>query len=129
MLFLTLLVSFAYANAETQLYRATSLAINAYNYNTYQWTGWTDWEKCNINIIFDTDEEMVVIYSNKKQVYRIFAEATAPYDASGKQIAFKVVDQDNDRGTLRLRVENNGNSQIYIDFADIRWVYNVYRVQ
>ena len=33
-----------------------------------------------------------------------------------------------DYGYIRLRIERNGNSQIYIDFADVMWVYNVVRV-
>jgi hypothetical protein len=55
---------------------------------------------------------------------------TDPYydDGGGVQIKFSVIDQDGDRGTVRLRIQNDGNSQLYVDFADIMWVYNVYRI-
>lgn len=36
-----------------------------------------------------------------------------------------MIDQDGDRGTLRFRKQNNGVNQIYIDFKNVQWVYNV----
>jgi len=49
-------------------------------------------------------------------------------ESQGKQTKFYVIDQDGDLGYVRLRIEKNGNSQVYIDFNDVMWVYNVRRV-
>lgn len=86
---------------------------------------WSPWEDVNIRIKIDIDNDRVIIYSNKLQIYDIISEIEAPSDSIGKQLAFKFIDQDDDIGTLRFRVQNNGVKQIYIDFNDISWVYNV----
>ncbi len=92
------------------------------------WTNWSDWEPSNIKVKFDLSKDQVFIYSSSIQIYTIIHEEESPYDDSGTQIKFRVVDQDDDYGHLRLRQENNGNSQIYIDFSNIKWVYNVRRL-
>lgn len=104
-----------------QGYKATGFAYKLQGYE------WSDWSKCSINIEIDLSKDIVVIYSKDTQIYKVLDSLPAPYDDSGQQVAFKVIDQDYDIGKLRLRIENNGNSQIYIDFNDISWVYNVIR--
>ena len=49
-------------------------------------------------------------------------------DSDGDVTAtFYFYDQDNDRGTMRLVIRANGQSQLYIDFANVMWAYDVYR--
>lgn len=119
--------TFSIANAQIQWYKTSEVAIKYKKANGY-WTSWSDWERCICDVKFDLDRDIIVIYSNETQVYKVLYTMTPPRDSSGTQVQFKVIDQDGDYGTLRLRVENNGNSQIYIDFADVMWVYNVRRV-
>jgi hypothetical protein len=105
-----------------QWYKTSSLAIKVVN------KPWTAWEKCVVNIKFDLNKDKIVIYSNDPQIYTILEEVEPPYDSGGRQIKFRVIDQDRDYGYIRLRIENNGNSQIYVDFSDVTWVYNVRRI-
>lgn len=121
------LFCFGVVQAQTQWYRTTEFAYR-YVDNGY-WTDWSDWESSSLNIKFDLSNDMVFIYSTETQIYKILEEMTPPYDDSGRQVKFKVIDQDYDVGAIRLRIENNGNSQIYIDFANISWVYNVVRTR
>ncbi len=115
--------------AETQWYNSKSYAYRYENDYGY-WTDWTDWLSCDINIKIDTNEDVVVIYSNKTQIYVVYETGDSWTDSSGgQQVSFKVIDQDYDKGTMRLRIESNGNSQIYIDFANVSWVYNVRRIR
>ena len=88
---------------------------------------WSDWISTRINIVFDFTNDKIIIYSTDIQIYKVLEELDPPYDATGRQIAFQVIDQDFTYGIIRLRIENNGNSQIYIDFKDISIVYNVKR--
>ena len=103
-------------------FRTTSLAIKVQGHD------WSDWKTAKMNVKFDFDNDKITIFSNEIQIYKILKEVEPPYDPHGKQVAFSVIDQDLDYGQIRLRVENNGNSQIYVDFSDISWVYNVYRI-
>lgn len=115
------------ASAETQWYKANSYAykqINSYGY----WTNWTNWISCDINIKFDLSSDIIVIYSNRTQVYKVTSyNGQYPDNNGGVQAHYRVYDQDGDYGTLRLRIESNGNSQIYVEFANVMWVYNVIR--
>lgn len=97
-------------------------------YRETDWSSWSPWQTCNIDVKFDYDTDQIIIYSRVTQVYQVYTydgEKT-DYDG-GEQVQFGVIDQDNDRGKIRLRVERNGNSQIYVDFLNVHWVYNVRR--
>ena len=104
-------------------FKATLVAIKEVGY------GWSDWQRCDILITFNLKTDKVVIYSRSIQIYKVITQGQNFIDESrGEQVKYKVIDQDNDLGSMRLRVETNGNSQIYIDFADVSWVYNVIRL-
>lgn len=115
-----------------------SLSINAqtYYYKTFQfaykytYSNWSNWESSDMLVTIDYSNDLVKIYSPNTQTYKITQYVRNYTDTSGgQQVEFKFIDQDYDRGTMRLRIERNGNSQIYIEFADIMWVYNVRRVR
>ena len=128
-LFLTLLFGATVnkISAQTVYYRTTQFAIK-YKTN-YGWTNWTNWEKSSMKLKFDLDDDLIIIYSSKIQIYKILSdEGSYVDDSGGKQQKYFVIDQDDDYGYVRLRVEKNGNSQIYIDFNDVMWVYNVVRI-
>ena len=86
---------------------------------------WSDWQPVNIPVVVDYEQDIIIIYSAKTQKYLIIEETAAAPDNNGKQVAFKVIDQDGDVGRFRFRVQNNGTKQIYVDFNDISWCYNV----
>lgn len=78
----------------------------------------------------DYTNDIVEIFSPKKQVYKITQHVNNYFDSSnGRQAEFRFIDQDGDAGTMRLRVDSNNNSQIYIDFANLMWVYNLVKIR
>lgn len=117
-------------NYTTQWYKTTAFASQTYNYYVQTWNNWTSWQESNMNIKFDLSNDIIVIYSPQVQVYSVFNVGTTYTDTGGgQQIKFNARDGDGDRADIRLRIEKNGNSQIYVDYADVRWVYNVIRTQ
>lgn len=111
--------------AQTYNYRAFEFSIKYLNDNG-TWTNWSDWKKVNIRVKIDFDTDLIVVHSQRTQVYQVISGGESYTDSSGgQQVKFKVIDQDDDYGTVRLRIEKNGNSQLYIDFSDVMWVYNV----
>ena len=82
-----------------------------------------------MKVKFDLNRDQIVIFSPDIQIYNVLNVEEPPYDPSGQQIKYRVIDQDDDFGHIRLRIENNGNSQLYVDFANVKWVYNVVRIQ
>ena len=117
-------------NYTTQWYKTTAFASQTYNYYAQTWNNWTPWQDSNMNIKFDLANDVIVVYSPQIQVYTVFSVGSAYTDKSGgQQVKFLARDGDGDRVDIRLRIEKNGNSQIYVDYADMRWVYNVIRTQ
>lgn len=111
-------------NAQTYYYRTFQFA-----YKQTNWSNWTDWQNSDMLVTINFNSDVVTIYSPTTQVYRITQYVRNYTDNSGgKQAEFRFIDQDNDRGTMRLRIERNGNSQMYIEFADVIWVYNLRRI-
>lgn len=116
-------------SADTYIYKTTGFAYKQLN-DYGVWTNWTPWQNSDMVMTIDFDNSIVKIYSPQPQVYIITKYVREYTDSDGgKQIEMKFVDQDEDYGTMRLRIEQNGNSQIYIDFANIMWVYNVKRIK
>ena len=115
------------SNAQTLYFKTTEFAIR-YKTN-YGWGNWSDWQPSDMKVKMDLDDDLIIIYSEKIQIYQVLRdEGNYTDDSGGKQQKFYIIDQDDDHGYLRLRIERNGNSQIYIDFNDVMWVYNVKRV-
>lgn len=109
--------------AQTMWFRTTAFASKIVG------SDWTDWQQSNMKVKIDLQEESIVIYSPETQVYVVLRELDPPVDKTGTTVKFLVLDQDYNRGAIRLRIENNGNSQLYVDYADMSWVYNVVRIE
>lgn len=127
LLIFTMCCAFCCAEAQTTWYRATQFAEAAvYNGNYI----WSDWYSSSVKLKIDWDNDIVVIYSPKTQAYVITSVVRTLHTDSkgGKEAEFRVVDQDGDKGKLRLRFDPYGNSQIYIDFSNVAWVYTVVKM-
>lgn len=113
--------------AQVHYFKTTAYAfkkVNSYG----NWNSWSDWQKSNMVMTIDYNNDVVKVYSPKTQTYRITKHVGTFTDSSGgQQVEFAFIDQDGDRGHMRLRIEKNGNSQAYFEFSNIMWVYNVVR--
>lgn len=124
------------------LFSTLSLTANTNNsyqyYKAYQysqryvtdsgyWTSWSAWKQVNINITFDLTNDVIWIFSAKTQKYSVYS-SDIYYDSDGEKVLrFYFVDQDGDKGHMRLMIRPSGTSQIYIDFSNMSWCYNVVR--
>ena len=95
------------------------------------WEDWSKWEDSDVQITMDLTTDIVTIYSKDKQVYQITDYVESSTDSDGDDIVkLRFVDQDGDQGTMRLIERNSENrSEIYIDFNNITWVYEVRRIE
>lgn len=106
--------------------RTNLFAINEYNEYYGEWTGWSDWEESNMLVTINAEDGIVVINSPYRQVYSFISNARDYYDSDNERnIEVKFIDQDGDRGTLRLILRNSGNLEMYINFSNVRWCYQL----
>ena len=126
---LLFLFVFSAVASQAQVYTYRTLQYAYQEVDKYgRWKDWSSWEDSDMSMVINFNTDVVTIYSPKTQVYRITKFIRNYTDNSGgKQVEFAFIDQDGDRGHMRLRIETNGNSQVYIDFNNLRWCYNVRR--
>lgn len=85
---------------------------------------WAEWENAEILVIYK--EDRFTIYSKKTQEYDIITHYDPYTDDDGdKVLKMKSVDQDGDLCTLRIISRKSGNIQLYVDFSNLSFVYNM----
>lgn len=113
------------AKADVIKCTATAFSIKTYDENRGRWSDWSKWEDCHMLVVLD--DEKVTIYSQEMQEYDIYAtESEDEKDRDGGITdEFRCVDQDGTRCSMRLRRQKSGAVQLYIDYRNVIWVYNL----
>ncbi len=112
-------------SAEVFKFQATSLSSKYFNEYGY-WSEWSEWENCNILVVINSSAERINIYSSVPQEYDIYDSHDVSYDNDGgKTTTFKCIDADGLRCDVRLRVQSDGQVQLYVDYNNFMFVYNI----
>lgn len=124
--FIILMTNLAYG----QVYKlkTTSVAFKT-KVNDYQWSDWSEWEEASILVVMDIDKDRFTIYSKETQVYDVAEDEGKTTDSDGDDTwSFYCVNEDGLTCRVRLVKLNsqNGRNQLYVDFNDMKWVYNLY---
>ena len=119
---LLILGSVLCANAEIYKFYTTDFAYKIKDTNGY-WSEWSDWEACRCLTIINTDRDVINIYSQTPQEFDVYEISGETSDREGKTIEFKCVDANGLRCKIRLRKQNDGVLQMYVDYNDIMYVY------
>ena len=90
------------------------------------WGEWSEWEPVKILIVLNLEKERIEIYSKTPQEYDIVEVlGTESDEKDGDSIRFLCVDEDGLRCNIRIRVQLDGTKQLYVDYKDAMWVYNI----
>jgi hypothetical protein len=110
--------------------------FNAYSF-TYRphhkkkdyWLEWKKWKECDIDITMDSDAGKIKINSKFYQEYNII-QIEGRKEIDGNDISsFYCVDKNGIACRVKLVGRNNGGSEIYVEYKDIKWVYAVTSVK
>ena len=106
-----------------------------YQFYTYQfsyrvvdngeWTDWSDWQDSRMLVSINADNDVISIQSADPQRYQVLELGELEEDGEGTSQEFLCVNEDNVRCNIRLRIQNDGIKQLYVDFADAMWVYSL----
>lgn len=123
LLFASVFASHAYAEVlKLKAYSFSARSTDHYG----NWSDWADWSDCNILVVIGEDLR-VKIYSKETQEYDIISSEEEVSDHQGGTVTeYHCIDKDGLRCSLRLRVEKNDNIQLYVDYDNLSFVYNVY---
>ncbi len=123
------LLFFISYSAYSQVYKNRAKQVAFKSKDSYgRWTKWTDWEDCNILIVTNLDNSKFTIYSKETQEFDIVKFYPKEYDDDGVEtFRILVVDKDGLRCNIRQRFVKSDyySSQLYIDYADFLYVYNL----
>lgn len=85
------------------------------------WTDWTDWEESYTAIIFDYMNGYITVGDCD---YKL--SGTGKYeDDNSTTVVYLTRDANKKRVNIRLRYQNDGVKQLYIDYEDIVYCYNL----
>lgn len=126
----TLVLLFSFITVQAQVYQYRTFQYAYQKTDSYgNWLKWTEWEPSNMLITISFDNDYIIIYSPKIQTFKITEHIRTYTDNSGgRQVEFSAIDGDSDKCHIRLRIETNKNSQLYVDYANLRLCWNVRRI-
>ncbi len=127
LLIIALLVGMAFtAGAEALKYKSTDIAVRTTDDNG-NWGEWSDWEDCSVLVVINTDNDVISIYSSEPQEFDVYdaGEGFVKDAKDGQTWTLKCVDADGLRCEIRLRVQSNGQTQLYVDYSNLSVVYNI----
>jgi hypothetical protein len=129
--FLTAIIFWAFCTTSYgQVYKLKSTSFSSkYKINNYRWSDWSELEETSVLITIDLNKERITIYSKETQVYDVAENEGETYDNDG-DITLSLFCVDKDGLTCRIRlvklISQDGRNQLYVDYNDMKWVYNVY---
>lgn len=112
-------------------FKSTGYATKFKNEYTGKWGEWSEFEKTEVLITVDVKNDRIKIFSKKEQIYDIIKYYEKTTDTDGDEtLQFHCVNEDGLKCFVRFVVLNsqNGRRQLYVDFADMMWVYNIYKL-
>ena len=125
-------LSAIWQNVDVYKLRTTDFAIKYINSND-SWSDWSEWEKVNVLVIFDIDKQRIKIFSKETQVYDIATNEGKSKNEDGDVIySWFCVNEDGNQCRLELwkRFYEDGSfyNQLYVNFSDVRFVYNLHSI-
>ena len=76
-------------------------------------------------VVINADRDVITVYSQDPQEYDIIDYEGEERDINGKSIRYLCVNEDGLRCNIRLRKQDDGSIQLYVDFSDAMWVYSL----
>ena len=119
------------AVAQITKFKSTSFATKFKNEYSGSWSKWSEFEKTEVLITIDLNNERIKVFSKVEQVYDIIKYYEKETDQDGDEtLQFQCVNEDGLKCNVRFVILNsqNGQRQLYVDFADMMWVYNIYKL-
>lgn len=90
------------------------------------WQDWSDWKEFHIEITLNTDSNTITLHSkNSEKVFKIDPLFRKIEDDNSITILYTVLKSENNCLGIRFRIQRDGVKQVYIDYEDIVYAYNL----
>ncbi len=85
------------------------------------WTDWSDWYQHFTEV--EMYKDSIVVYN--EDVYTIHGQLEDEIDENSVTSIYRATNKKGNYVQIRLRIQCDGIKQLYIDFNDKIWVYNL----
>ncbi len=112
-------------------FKSTSFSSKYKNESTSKWSTWSKLEETEVLITIDLDDQRIKVFSKSEQEYDIIKYFDKEIDSDGDEtLKFHCVNEDGRKCYVRFVIlhSKDGQRQLYIDFADLMWMYNIYKL-
>lgn len=114
-------------SAQKYRFKASSISIMDRD-NKGQWSEWSAFKPADVVITLDGDKDRIVVHSKDLQLYRITAYYDKIANDNEETLGFECLDNNGEMCVILLvtRKDEGGRMQFYINYRDLKMVYNVY---
>lgn len=130
---LVVILFFVFQNsalAQVYTFKASSLSILERN-EKGAWGKWSDFKKAQVLITFDAKKDRFIVNSRDIQLYKITAYMQKVSNENDEVLGFECEDNDGAVCMIMIvtRKKEKNRKQFYINYRDLKMVYNIYDTQ
>lgn len=113
--------------AQVYKFKATSFSIMEKN-AAGKWGKWSDFKESTVIITLDGKKNRIVIGSKEIQLFKIIAYGEKISTEFDDTLTFECEDHGGGVCTIQIITRKNQDNRIqfYINYADVKFVYNIY---
>lgn len=126
--FVLMAFSIQSVNAQPIRFKTTSVSVTNKNEKTGKWNEWSDFKEAQLAVSIDGKKNLIVVNSPEIQVFRILAYNDKIETKNESIVPFECRDNFGSKCDILVITKKNENNrmQIYINYNDVKFVYNVY---
>ncbi len=130
--FICLFLSFGIQQTSAQVYRFKTSSLSVMKKDDKnKWEKWSEFGKAELIITLDGTKNRIEVNSIELQLFNIVSygeKVSTEYDDT---LTFECVDNDGGSCTIMIVTRKNQNNrmQFYINYNDLRMVYNIYNLE
>jgi len=116
-------------NAVAQKYRFKTSSYSVMEQDAKgKWGKWSDFKETSIIITLDGEKDRIVVNSQQTQLYNIEVYGKTIENETDKTMTFNCIDNSGNRCVIEVvtRKKQGDRIQFYINYPDLKIVYNIY---
>ena len=130
-LFLLIALNFGFQKASAQPIRFKSSSVSFTDKKSDgSWNEWSDFVNANVLITLDAKKDLIVINSAEVQSFKILSYGEIEDNEEVNIVPFECIDNKFSKCNLFIitKKKENNRMQIYINYNEVKFVYNIYNV-
>ena len=127
LLFMALCFGFQKTTAQVYNFKTSSLSIMDKN-EKGAWNKWSDFKKAELIITLDGKKDRFIVNSKELQLYKIDSYLEKVSAEEDDTMGFNCTDNEGVKCIILIvtRKKENNRMQFYINYTDLKMVYNIY---